>query len=112
MSNSQKASNLQKIKRASSQPQPLTQQERDHQSLLEYLQKLVKADPKEARKALEMSQEQAPELFLIAQSHPQSQWATALMNSDSMLNLLSQQPSQAKALLQQSDLRSLLELLP
>jgi DNA-directed RNA polymerase subunit F len=112
MSNSQKASNLQKIKQASSRPQPLTEQERDHQSLLEHLQKLVKADPKAAREALEMSQEQAPELLQIAQNQPPNQWAEALMSSDSMRSLLSLSPSQAKALLAQPDLRSLLELMP
>ena len=112
MNNSPKASNLQRIKQASSRPQPLTEQERDHQALLEHLKKLVEADPQEARAALEMSQEQAPELLQIAQNQPSSQWAEALMNSDSMRSLLSLSPNQDKTLLEQTDLRSLLELMP
>ena len=77
-----------------------------------HLQRLVDADPRAAREALEMSQEQAPELYLIAQNQPPSQWAQSLMSSESMHSLMSRSPSQAKALLDQPDLRSLLELLP
>ena len=76
------------------------------------MQRLVDADPKAAREALEMSQEQAPELYLIAQNQPPSQWPQSLMSSDSMHSLLSRNPSQAKTLLEQNDLRSLLEMLP
>lgn len=90
----------------------LTERESAHLSLLQHLQRLVEADHKAARGALEMSQEHAPELYLIAQNQPPSQWAKSLMSSDSMLSLLSRSPSQAKALLEQSDLQSLLELLP
>ena len=65
-----------------------------------------------AREAMEMSQEQAPELFQIAQSQPETQWAQALMSSDSMLSLMSQSPSRVKEMLEAPDLRSLLEMLP
>ena len=105
MSSSPKASTQQ-------QSQPLAKWEADQLLLSKHLERLVYADHKAAREALEMSQEQAPELYLIAQNQPPSQWAKSLMSSDSMLSLLSRSPSQAKALLEQSDLQSLLELLP
>lgn len=92
--------------------EPLTNQEKFRLLLSKHLHQLVQADPKAARKALEMSQEQAPELYLIAQNQSPSQWAQALMNSDSMHSLTSQSPSQVQSLLQAPDLRSLLELLP
>ena len=80
------------------------------------VQQLVSQAPEEAKAALEMSQEQAPELYQIAQSQPQDQWAQALMNSDSMHSLtgrvdwnlpgeLTQEPPE-------TSLRSLLEQLP
>ena len=105
MSSSPKAS-------AQQQSQPLSKQEADRLSLLMHLERLVDADPKAAREALEMSQEQAPELYLIAQNQPQSQWPKSLMSSDSMHSLLSRNPSQVKTLLEQNDLQSLLEQLP
>ena len=105
MSSSPKAS-------AQQQSQPLSKQEADRLSLLMHLERLVDADPKAAREALEMSQEQAPELYLIAQNQPPSQWPQSLMSSDSMHSLLSRNPSQAKTLLEQPDLQSLLEQLP
>jgi len=54
------------------------------------LDELIKADPKAARRALEMSQEQAPELWAIAEQYPISQWASALVRSDQMNALISQ----------------------
>jgi Lon protease-like protein len=108
MNNSSKA--LQQHK--SQSVQPLTQQENQHLGLLTHLQKLVESNPQEAREALQMSQEQAPELFLIAQSQPQTQWAASVMSSESMLSLMPLSPSQAKAMMSQPDLRSLLEMLP
>lgn len=105
MSSSPKASTQQ-------QSQPLAKWEADQLLLSKHLERLVDADPKAAREALEMSQEQAPELYLIAQNQPPSQWPQSLMNSDSMHSLLSRSPSQAKTLLEQNDLRSLLEMLP
>ena len=109
MSNTVKASLPQSRQ---SKAEPLTEQEELRLQLSLHLQRLVKADPKAARQALEMSQEQAPELYLIAQNQPQGQWAQSLMSSDSMHSLMSHNPSLAKALLDQSDLRSLLEMLP
>lgn len=105
MSSSPKASMQQ-------QSQPLAKWEADRLLLLQHLERLVDADHKAARGALEMSQEHAPELYLIAQNQPPSQWARSLMSSDSMLSLLSRNPSQAKTLLEQPDLQSLLEQLP
>ena len=105
MSSSPKAS-------AQQQSQPLSKQEADRLSLLMHLERLVDADPKAAREALEMSQEQAPELYLIAQNRPPSQWPQSLMSSDSMHSLLSRNPSQVKTLLEQNGLQSLLEQLP
>lgn len=111
MNNSLKASPAHNLPGAA-QPQALTTQESERLRLLRHLQRLVESNPQEAREALEMSQEQAPELFLIAQNQPQAQWATSLMNSESMHSLMSRSRSQAKTLLEQPDLRSLLELLP
>lgn len=111
MNSSLKASTAPKLQGAA-QPQALTAQEGELLLLSQHLRKLVEADPQEARQALEMSQEQAPELFLIAQSQSPAQWPQSLMNSDSMRSLMSRSPSQAKSLLEQTDLRSLLELLP
>ncbi len=111
MSNSAKASPPQQPQRAA-QALPMAAQEEVRLRLSQHLQRLVEADPKAAREALEMSQDQAPELYLIAQNQPRSQWPQSLMNSDSMHSLMSRSPSQAKALLEQSDLQSLLELLP
>jgi hypothetical protein len=108
MNNTTKVFQLQKNNSASELPRPLTEQERDRQSLLEHLQNLVKADPKEARAAMEMSPEHLPEPYLIAQNQFPREWATALMNSDSMHSLLSRNPNQAKELLKLPDLESLL----
>lgn len=108
MSSSPTASTQRTPRQASS----LSEQESVRLSLLQHLQRLVESDPQAAREALEMSQEQAPELYLIAQNQPSSQWPQSLMNSDSMHSLLSRSSDQARSLLAQNDLRSLLELLP
>lgn len=108
MNNSPRASRHQMPQSA----EPLTSQEKARLLLSQHLHQLVQADPEAARQALEMSQEQAPELHLIAQNQPPSQWAQALMNSDSMHSLMYQNPSQVQNLLQAPDLQSLLELLP
>ena len=80
------------------------------------LDSLIQADPQAARSALEMSQEQAPELYLIAQNQPIRQWPQSLMSSDSMHSLLSRldwtMPGKVQSLPQHSDLQSLLEQLP
>ncbi len=59
------------------------------QMLAAKLDGLIQADPKAARRALEMSQEEAPELWSIAEQQPISQWANALVRSDQMTRLLS-----------------------
>ena len=91
--------------------------------LAQKLQDLVDESPQLARTALEMSQEQAPELLQIAQEQPQTQWGISLTNSDSMASLLSRldwsKPGQVITpivddliLHPQGDLQSLLEQLP
>lgn len=112
MKNSLKALRERRLQGAPAPAQALSAQEGQRLQLAQHLRKLVDANPKAAREALEMSQEQAPELFLIAQNQPQAQWAESLMSSESMLSLMSRNPNQAKTLLEQPDLRSLLELLP
>ena len=96
---------------ASAKPDPQVYQ----MMLASKLQALVNSDPQQARATLEMSQEQLPELWLISQEHPQTQWGMSLTSSDSMGSLLSRldwsQPGQFQ-LLEQSDLQSLLEQLP
>lgn len=64
--------------------------ERDqYLQLLEiHLQKLVDANKTEARQALEMSQEQAPEMSLIARNNPAQSWGAQILHSDSMQILL------------------------
>lgn len=57
--------------------------------LIQKLDGLILADPKAARRALEMSQEQAPELWAIAEQFPTSQWASAIVMSDQVTALLS-----------------------
>lgn len=60
--------------RITEQAQPLTPQE-DARFLLEkHLRRLVNADPKAAQRALEMSHEHAPELYLIAQYQQPKDW--------------------------------------
>ena len=59
-------------------------------SLLEgKLTALVAADPQEARGAMEMSQEAAPDLWAIAEQSPPSRWASELVRSDGVNALLS-----------------------
>lgn len=65
---------------ASNLPDPMV-----YQNLLQAkLQALVDADPQEARRALEMSQENAPEMWAIAHEHSPRQWGVQLANSDMM----------------------------
>ena len=52
------------------------------------LQALIAQDPKEARQAMELSQEQAPELWAIAEQSSVGEWASQLVSSDSMIQLL------------------------
>lgn len=61
----------------------------EHRALLaDKLQRLVDLNPDEARQGLQMSQEQAPELWLIAETSPVSQWGQAIASSDSARSLL------------------------
>lgn len=80
------------------------------------LQSLIDQDGQSARAAMEMSQEHAPELWLISQEQPPTRWGMSLTNSDSMHSLLSRldwtQPGKVQSLSQPSDLQSLLEQLP
>ena len=80
------------------------------------LQSLINQDGESARAAMEMSQEHAPELSLISQEQPPTQWGMSLTNSDSMHSLLSRldwtKPGKVQSLPQPSDLQSLLEQLP
>jgi hypothetical protein len=105
------------LKRVTEQAQPLTLQEDNCFQLARHLRRLVDADPKAAQHALEMSQEHAPELYLIARYQQQNDWAQAVMNSDSMHILMSQerQPEEMQelmlSLLETNDLQSLLEQL-
>src|SRR5574343_725090 len=86
MSNSQKSSNLKNTKEPSMQK--LTEEESNRLALFNHLKGLVKDSPQEAKGALVASLERLPEMHLIAQNQPQSQWAAAVMNSDSMHSLL------------------------
>ena len=96
----------------------LTTQEEGRFLLARHLRRLVDADPKAAREALEMSQEHAPELYLIGQYQPPSNWAQAVMSSDSMHSLMAcdrspqEQDELMQSLLETDDLQSLLERLP
>ena len=80
------------------------------------VQQLVSQAPEEAKAALEMSLEHAPELHQIAQSQPQTQWAQALMSSDSMHSLTGRVdwnlPGQLMQEPSETSLRSLLEQMP
>jgi hypothetical protein len=88
-----------------------------YQSLLMgKIQELVSQAPAEAKAALEMSQEHAPELYQIAQSQPQHQWAASLMNSDSMQSLTGRVdwnlPGELMQAQPEVSLRNLLEQMP
>lgn len=117
MNNLPKPSTTQILKQVSP-AQRLTPQEEGRFLLARHLRRLVDADPKAAREALEMSQEHAPELYLIAQYQPPSNWAQAVMSSDSMHSLMAQarEPEEMQELMQglleTDDLQSLLEQLP
>ena len=69
---------------STSKPTP----EEHRQLLADKLQRLVDSDRDAARQALEMSREHAPEMWLIAETNPVSQWGQALTSSDSAQSLL------------------------
>lgn len=58
-------------------------------SLLEHkFARMLADNPSQARQAMEMSQENAPELYALAQSSPPSQWPALLVRSEGMERLL------------------------
>lgn len=70
-------------------PQPMTPSL--YRDLLQTrLDELIQQDVKAARRAMELSQEDAPGLWAIAEQYPSSQWASAIVRSDQMTNLLAQ----------------------
>jgi hypothetical protein len=79
------------------------------------LQKAVDLEPREALAAMEMSLENLPEIYLIAQDQPPKYWGTALVMSDTVSSLLNRidwsQPGSLKNLPLQS-LREMLEQMP
>ena len=80
--------------------------------LVAKIDQLIQADPKAARQAMEMSQDEAPELWAIAEQFPASQWASALVRSDQMQALLSQTTGEGKlATPHEHSLGEILELL-
>ena len=79
--------------------------------LQDSLDEQIQADPKAARQALEMSQEQAPELWSIAEQNPSSQWARALVQSDRLNSLLPDPWSGSRIEAQEPNLRAALEAL-
>lgn len=83
--------------------------------LAEKLQVLVDSDRLEAQRALEMSQEQCPEWWLIAEDVPVEQWGRALMSSESMQSRYSlidwAQPGMVEASPEPQSLREILELM-
>ena len=82
------------------------------QFLQAHLDELIQADLKEARRALEMSQENAPELWAIAEQNPSSQWARALVQSDQLNALLPSPWSGDRTSVESSqNLREMLEVL-
>lgn len=96
----------------------LTPQEEDHFLLALHLRRLLDADLKAACEALQMSQEHLPEMHLISLYKSRTNWAQAVMNSDSLHSLTVQPRTQQKmqelmqSLLETEDLQSLLEYLP
>lgn len=53
------------------------------------LQGMVDADPEAARRALEMSQDQAPELWAIAEEASPAEWGQRLIHSEGLRRLTS-----------------------
>lgn len=75
------------------------------------LDEQIKADLKDARQAMEMSQESAPELWSIAEQNPLSQWASALVKSDRLNSLLPNPWGGEQVEPEQTSLREMLEQL-
>ena len=91
---------------ASSQPKPDL-----YRNLLEQkLSQLVSQDEQAARQALELSQEQSPELWEIAEENPPNQWGPMLARSESMQRLLAQIAWNKPGSLQPQKPQSLMEI--
>ena len=73
------------------------------------LDAMIAANPKAARNALQMSQEEAPGLWAIAEQFPVKEWASALTRSDQMTKLLA--PLKMDGRLANPQPQSLLEIL-
>ena len=79
-----------------SSPQPM-QPEILRNLLEQKLDRLIAANPQQARETLEMSNEQAPELWEIAEQSNPSEWGTLLVRSDGFQRLLDQIDWKAEA---------------
>lgn len=81
--------------------------------LVQKLDQLIQADPEEAREAMKMSVEQAPEFYSIAQNFPVMDWAIQMVEGDTLMPLLAQVT--AKGTLEpeeEQSLRGILEQMP
>ena len=79
--------------------------------LTQKLDALIEANPKAARNALQMSQENAPGLWAIAEQFPVREWASALVRSDQMTNLLAPLKTEVDGRLANPQPQSLLGIL-
>jgi len=73
------------------------------------LDELIQEDPKEARRAMEMSREGAPHLWTIAEYSRPKDWAAQIVQSDQMTSLLA--PWKGGGSLQNPEPQSLLGIL-
>lgn len=90
--------------------QPMTEEQ--HRLRLESkLRQLIEADEEQARAALEMSQDEAPELWTLAQEWTAKDWPTLLLNSDSLQSLLNRVDYSLPGSLREPREQSLLEIL-
>ncbi len=58
------------------------------------LSSLIQADPQEALGVMEMSMEELPELYSIAQQQPVREWASAIVWGDTLMPILAQVTTQ------------------
>jgi hypothetical protein len=86
----------------------------DH--LTQKLQQLIDLSPEDARSAMEMSVEHAPELYSIAKNRHPKEWATSLAYSDSFHSLIARVdwnlPGEQITEPTETSLHSVLEQLP
>jgi len=81
------------------------------QMLAQKLQALVDEDPQAARRGLEMSQEQAPALWAIAEESRPSEWGQRLMMCDPMDALISKADLAKPGTLSQEEPLELMDIL-